>query len=241
MSASLNALLEHPAVWRGDACARNVPAVPSGFEQLDACLPGGGWPQGALSELITPVAGIGEFALLMPALARLTQAGRWVIFIAPPYLPYAPALADAGLDLTRLLLVRVESGSDKLWALEQALKSRHCAAAAAWPQRVDARGMRRLQLACEQGGTSGLLFLAPQAAPDSSTAALRLALTPGDDGLLDIRILKRRGGMLARTIRVDVRPGPLSSCGRMDVGSHPGKLSASAATDLPLARRKGPP
>jgi hypothetical protein len=205
MSASLHALLEHPALWRGEACARNVAAVPSGFEALDACLPGGGWPQGALSELITPVAGIGEFSLLMPACARLTRSGRWVIFIAPPHIPYAPALADAGLDLARLLLVRTESRTEGLWALEQALKSRHCGAALAWPGRVDARSMRRLQLACEQGGTSGVLFVAEGAVRDASTAALRLALAPAADGTLDIRILKRRGGMLARSIRVDAR------------------------------------
>jgi hypothetical protein len=208
MPASLSALLEHPALWRGEDCARNVPAVPSGFAQLDACLPGGGWPQGALSELIAPLAGIGELALLMPACAQLTRSGRWVIFVAPAHIPYAPALANAGLDLARLLLVRAESGKDKLWALEQALKSRHCAAAVAWPERVDASGMRRLQLACEQGGSSGFLFLPQQAALQPSTAALRLALAPADDGKLDIRVLKRRGGTLARTLRIDVRADP---------------------------------
>jgi cell division inhibitor SulA/protein ImuA len=205
MSASLDALLEHPALWRGEACARNAPAVPSGFAALDACLPGGGWPQGALSELVAPLAGIGELALLMPACARLTRTGRWVIFVAPPYIPYAPALADAGLELGRLLLIRSVSGSDGLWALEQALRSRHCAAAIAWPARLDDRGMRRLQLACEQGGSSGFLFMPESAAPQASTAALRLALAPAPDGQLEIRVLKRRGGTLHRTLRIDVR------------------------------------
>ncbi len=205
MSASLDALLAHSALWRGEDCARNVAAVPSEFGQLDACLPGGGWPQGALSELVAPHAGIGELALLMPACACLTRSGRWVIFIAPPHIPYAPALAHAGLDLSRLLLVRAESSEDRLWALEQVLRSQHCGAALAWPERIDARGMRRLQLACERGGSSGFLFRSKSAVLEPSTAALRLALTPADDGQLDIRILKRRGGLLARSIRVDVR------------------------------------
>jgi cell division inhibitor SulA/protein ImuA len=204
MSASLHALLQHPGLWRGEECARNVAALPSGFEALDRCLPGGGWPQGALSELIAPYPGIGELALLMPACARLTHAGRWVIFVAPPYIPYAPALAAAGLDLARLLLVRAESAKEKLWALEQALRSAHCGAALAWPERIDDRASRRLQLACEQGGGSGFLCLRAAAA---STAALRLALAPGEDGQLEIRILKRRGGRLDRTLHVDVRAG----------------------------------
>ena len=205
MSASLDVLLEHPDLWRGEECARNVPAAPSGFDTLDRCLPGGGWPQGALSELFVPVAGIGELSLLMPACARLTRTGRWVIFIAPPHIPYAPALAAAGLDLTRLLLVRAESSKEKLWALEQTLKSAHCGAALAWPDRIDDRSQRRLQLACEQGGTSGFLFMRAQATANASTAALRLALAPAADGQLDIRVLKRRGGTLNRTLRIDVR------------------------------------
>ena len=115
---------------------------------------------------------IAQFALLMPVCARLTRAGRWVIFIAPPYIPYVPALADAGLELARLLLVRAESSNDRLWALEQALKSAHCGAALAWPDRIDDRSLRRLQLACEQGGTSGFLSLQARDSTASPTAPI---------------------------------------------------------------------
>jgi hypothetical protein len=207
MSASINALLEHPALWRGEACARNAAALPSGFSLLDEHLPGGGWPQGALSEIFGAVAGSGEFSLLMPACARLTQAGRWVVFIAPPHIPYAPALAAAGLDLSRLLLIRSQAHKEKLWALEQSLKSKHCGAAFAWPETMDDRSLRRLQLACEQGGSSGFLYMPLSAARRPSTAALRLALTPRIDGALDVRILKRRGGAFARTLRIDAHAG----------------------------------
>src|SRR5262245_44548087 len=131
MSTSLATLLEHPALWRGEECARLAAAAPSGFPALDRCLPGGGWPQGALTELITLTAGIGELSLLMPACARLTQAGRSLVFVAPPYIPYAPALAAAGLDLARLLLLKARSRKDGLWALEQALNSSSCGAALA--------------------------------------------------------------------------------------------------------------
>ncbi len=208
MSTPLNVLLEHAHLWRGEECARAAPALPSGFAALDACLPGGGWPRSALTELLLPLEGIGEFALLMPLCARLTQAGRWVVFIAPPYIPYAPALADAGLDLARLLMVKAESHPDKLWALEQSLKSEHCGAAFAWPRQVDARSLRRLQLACEQSEASGFLFMREAAALNASTAALRLRVSPSEAGELVIRILKRRGGVHERPVRLDPRrPG----------------------------------
>ncbi|MCC6531774.1 MAG: translesion DNA synthesis-associated protein ImuA [Burkholderiales bacterium] len=207
MSSALDVLLEHPGLWRGGECARAAAAaaVPSGFALLDRCLPGGGWPQGALTEVFAPVQGIGEFALFLPACARLTRAGRWVAFIAPPHIPYAPALAQAGLDLARLLLIKTEALTDTCWALEQALKSRHCGAAFAWPRRIEDRTLRRLQLAAEQGGGSGFLFLPQAAAANASTAALRLALGAADTGELELRILKRRGGLLARPLRLDPR------------------------------------
>jgi hypothetical protein len=43
------------------------------------------------------------------------------------------------------------------------------------------------------------------AAAAVSTAALRLALAPGADGRLEIRILKRRGGRIDRPLHIDVR------------------------------------
>jgi hypothetical protein len=202
LPTALASLLEHPGIWRGEECARTAAAVPSGFPALDACLPGSGWPEGALTELFTPVAGIGELSLLMPLCARLTQAGRWVVFVCAPYVPYAPGLAAAGLDLRRLLLVESSPGKDTLWTLEQALKSSRCGAVLAWMPKVDPASLRRLQLACEQGRSSGFLFLPEAAARNASTAALRLRLTASAQGELDIHVLKRRGGALPRPIRL---------------------------------------
>ena len=106
MNDALAELLRHPALWRGgDAGAPET--VPTGFRALDARLPGGGWPLATLIELLVPAAGVGEIRLLLPALRRLTTAvgeePRWVAWLAPPHLPYAPALADAGLDPARML------------------------------------------------------------------------------------------------------------------------------------------
>src|SRR5690349_20954177 len=98
--SALDAVLKHPGIWRrSGASLHQARAVPTGLAELDAQLPGGGWPCGALSEILFEYDGLGELALLMPALAKLTQAGQRVVFVAPPYIPYAPALAAQGLDL----------------------------------------------------------------------------------------------------------------------------------------------
>lgn len=136
-SLALSEVLERPDVWRGDALSRaNIRAVASGFSELDAELPGGGWPAGALTEIFPAHEGIGELRLLGPALAALSARGEPLAWIAPPYLPYAPALAAAGIDPAKLVIVRTASAQDALWAAEQALRSNACGAVLAWPQRV---------------------------------------------------------------------------------------------------------
>jgi len=87
-------------VWRADQLApvAGAGAVrPTGHAALDAELPGGGWPAAGLTELLLPAPGCGELRLLAPALAGLS-----VLWVAPPLLPYAPALAALGLAVHRL-------------------------------------------------------------------------------------------------------------------------------------------
>jgi hypothetical protein len=196
-------LLRHPALWRGgDAGAPET--VPTGFRALDARLPGGGWPLATLIELLLPAAGVGEIRLLLPALKRLAMvedaAPRWVAWLAPPHLPYAPALADAGLDPARMLVVRPRAGSDRLWAMEQALRSGACAAVLCWAGTADGTALRRLKLAAEEGGTPAFLLRPVAHRGDGSPATLRLALAAREFGL-DVEILKSRGGAPARVER----------------------------------------
>ncbi|MCP4042167.1 MAG: SOS cell division inhibitor SulA, partial [Gammaproteobacteria bacterium] len=100
MSPPLTDLLRHPAIWRaGRPAAASYGTLATGFTGLDAALPGGGWPVGALTEIFTAGDGIGELRLIMPALARLSSEGRWIVWVTPPYIPYAPALQQEGMDL----------------------------------------------------------------------------------------------------------------------------------------------
>jgi hypothetical protein len=192
--------LSHPALWSGSELARVViPGVSTGFTELDAEFPGGGWPAGSLTEIMPACEGIGELRILGPALAGLSARGRHLVWIAPPYLPYAPALAAAGVDLARLFIVRTGSEREALWALEQALRSNACGAALAWLPSPTYPELRRLQLAAGGSSTLALLFRPSPAANESSPAVLRIALASEREGLA-VRILKRRGAPLARPI-----------------------------------------
>src|SRR5574342_704121 len=160
---------DRPDIWRGGDPARTAaPAIPSGFPALDAELPGGGWPSGALVEILPAHEGIGELRLLGPALAALTKRGLRLAWIAPPYLPYPPALAAAEIDISRLIIVRAHSPKDRLWAVEQALRSNACGAVLAWPQTAKYAELRRLQVAAEGGQAPDFIFRSPQTAGESS-------------------------------------------------------------------------
>lgn len=199
----------HPAVWRGDSLARcELPAVATGFAGLDAVLPGGGWPSGALTEILAAREGIGELSLLAPALARLSgDAARWLLWVAPPHLPYAPALQAAGLDMGRVVVVQPRNAADALWATRQALAADACSAVLAWLSVPDAHSLRRLQLAVEGRNTLAFVFRPPFAARDFSPAPLRLQLDGAGDRLA-LRVLKRRGPHLAQPVLIDLpRPG----------------------------------
>ena len=205
MNDALAELLCHPALWRGsDAGAPQT--VSTGFRHLDAQLPGGGWPLSTLIELLVPAAGVGEIRLLLPALRTLATATpgepRWIAWLAPPHLPYAPALVDAGLDPARMLVIRPRAGQDRLWAMEQALRSGVCGAVLGWIGAAGDQALRRLKLAAE-GETSGFLLRPSVHRAESSPAALRLALMARDCGL-DVEILKSRGGGPARIERLPI-------------------------------------
>lgn len=202
MNAALDSLLRHPDIWRGNQRAQTAAdALPTGFAELDELLPGGGWPRGALTEVLLSRQGIGELRLLTPALARLSEADGWLAWVAPPYVPYAAALAAAGIDLKRLLVAKPSSAADAWWTAEQSLRSGACGALLAWLRAADERRMRRLQLAAETGHTWGVLFRHARAAQDRSPAALRLLLTPARNGLA-VSILKRRGGPVSQPVIV---------------------------------------
>jgi hypothetical protein len=213
-SASLSppALPDHPALWRGSDFARmRFAGVSSGTAALDAELPGGGWPVGALSEILPTHEGIGELRLLGPALAALCAQGQYLVWVAPPYLPYAPALAAAGIDMARLLIVRTGCERDTLWATEQALASNACGAVLAWLPAARAAqpalysSLRRLQLAAERGQALAFLFRPPACERESSPAALRIAVGTANGGLA-VRLFKRRGGVFNRTVLLPASP-----------------------------------
>jgi len=181
---TLQSILQHPHIRRGDQFtpAANTSFTPTGLSDLDALLPDG-WPHSGLTELLLPHAGVGELSLLMPALAQLSQQHRWLAWVAPPHIPYAPALEAHGVDLSHIMLIHPPAVKDALWTVEQALRSGSCGAVLAWVQQADFHSLRRLQLAAAEGDSLCLLFRPHAAAAEASPATLRLRLEAIPEGV----------------------------------------------------------
>lgn len=175
---------------------------PSGSANLDAVLPGGGWQSGTVVELMPMSDGIGELRLLMPALAKITQSERHVAMIAPPYIPFAPALLRHGLRLEHFWIIRAQSAADILWSAEQTLRCKSFGAVLAWPSAIRDREVRRLQLAAEAGSSIGFVYRSPNAARESSPAAVRLRLQTDVVGQLSIDIVKCRGARAGMSVGI---------------------------------------
>jgi len=189
---ALNTLFHQRQVWTGSATPWATKGQSSGHAQLDARLPGQGWPDAALTELLIAHDGIGEIQLLWPTLARLTQAGQRIVLVAPPYLPFGPAWQSAGVALSQLQVLEAASPRDALWASEQCLRSGSCSAVVCWPFTADDRALRRLQVAAESGASMAFAYRPLQTAHNPSPAALRIAI---DTRPAQLRVLKCRGGL----------------------------------------------
>jgi cell division inhibitor SulA/protein ImuA len=199
---------------------------------LDRYLPGGGWPLGALIEVFVERYGVGELTLLIPALVALTggqptaetrAARKWIVWISPPFVPYAPALQQKGVGIDSLLIVQPNARTkDSLWTVEQVIRSGSSSGVLAWLAAADDVALRRLQLAAEEHNCWTVLFRPPAARRERSPAALRIGLEQDGSGTR-IKIYKCRGAMPAV---VDIPDGLGSSC--REVGNDARELRESS-------------
>ena len=217
----------HADVWRAHALALAPQrTVATGEALLDLHLPGGGWPVGALTELLQAPGVHNEWRLLAPALARCGTGP--VVLVAPPHLPFVPALAAQGLAARRLLWFKLpptstpaarggSSGKGRtpsasatpLWATEQALRCAPVDAVLAWLPQARTEQLRRLHLAAAEHHQLLFVMRSDQARQDASPAVLRMQLCSDADGGLCLELLKRRGPPLDHALHLAARPPAL--------------------------------
>lgn len=205
-ASAANAPLPHPAVWKANQFAQaHLPTISSGYQAIDKELPGEGWPASTFIEILARAPGIGELRFLTPLLRQLSQQKRPIILLAPPHHPNGPALVELGIDPNLVLIVDAKQAADRLWAVEQSMRSEGFGALLSWlpgDGKTRPEHLRRMQMAAQN--TQGLVFaFRPlSAAKEASPAALRIALMPRPHPHLAVHILKRRGPLMLAPIEV---------------------------------------
>ena len=238
-SPTIEELLEgNRNLWRGrEHRGLSDEAIATGFTELDAILPASGWPMQGLIEVVSERWGIGELQLFLPLMRHLIARGNWVLWIAPPHLPYAPGLAQAGIDLRRILIVggaeaplRSEdfyekkpaqepvsserlSSKEALWTMEKALQTQHCGLVLAWHSHLAQPTLRRLQLAAMTGKTLGVLFMSNNSEHSPSSMRIKIkglsSETPETAGAYaEVSLLKARGSYRQNSVRITLDPHP---------------------------------
>ena len=212
MNEALQQVINRNDTWRGNP-ARQMPCangdrhwhdctLSTGYSTLNAELQGGGWPLGSTVELLSDGCGLGAMGLFLPAMEALSAEGRWQVFIAPPFTPYAPLLQARGIDTEQILLVHPRNREDLLWATEQALRSSTSSAIFSWlgAHEYSYGELRKLQLAAADSDSLAVLFRPHSAARNHAPASLRLQMRE----YRQVHILKQRGGN--QYIDVDLPP-----------------------------------
>ena len=145
---------------QGAVAGHKRPVAPLGLEALDAALPGGGLPLGALHEIEGERAewddGVttGFCLALLARMERAFPKSGQILWVSRQGDLYPPALAGQGLDPGRFLLVRAKSDAEVLWAMEEGLRCRRLAAVVGEVEGLDRLAGRRLQLGAESNGVT---------------------------------------------------------------------------------------
>ena len=179
--------------------------VSTGIAAVDDFFPEGGLRRGLLIEWLIDGEGTGACRLMFQLVSRFFQAiaAGAVVVIDRQREFYPPAMAAAGVDVDRAVLVRPQKQADALWALEQSLRSAGVTVTVCRINRLIDRAFRRLQLAAETGQGLGMLLRPAEARAQPSWADVRFLVRPlaacasfeeSSGQRLSVELLHRRGG-----------------------------------------------
>ncbi|MSO53615.1 MAG: hypothetical protein EXQ90_00540 [Rhodospirillales bacterium] len=193
---------------RGSARAVGLEAMSFGDPDIDAALPWGGLRRAAIHEILGSDGA--SWGFVAGTAARLAGDGGAILWCRRGEELYGPGLAAFGIDLKRLVVIRTRTATETLWAMEEGLRSSSLAVAIGETFTVPPIALRRLQLAAEAGGVTGLLLRPTATAAATSPALTRWkisaaptmarARTAKGTSVWRIDLLRCRGGVPAAWI-----------------------------------------
>lgn len=171
---------------------------------LDSILPGG-FQRGTLVEYLAE-GGSGATALSLVAAREACREDQTLVVIDRRRQFYPPAASNFGLGTKSMIFAHPGTRSDELWTLNQALSCPGVGAVLCWPEKLDDRVFRSLQLAAERGGAVGL-FIRPasiRGQPTWSEIQLLVEVLPAAEKIRRLRVemIRCRNGNAGASVEV---------------------------------------
>jgi len=181
--------------------------VETGWDSLDALLPGGGWPRGTLSECVGPPGG-GSLTVPLCAAARLTRAGMLVALVDAVGDFHGAGAHALGVCPSSLCVVRPPSGRRSVWSAEQLARSGRFSLVLLHRETpLGTHESRMLRLAAEVGDAAVVLIgCAGRQPPGIASLRVRVAACAFD--ALEVEVVRARGGAPGGRLSL---PWPLGS------------------------------
>ena len=201
--AQLRSELRH---WENVRGSERSPVLSTGWADLDKLLPGNGLRRGCLVEWLAADPGSGAGTLALAAAREAGRDGGPMVVVESRGEFYPPAAALAGIELSQLIVVRVRSAQDEIWAVDQALRCPAVGSVVCWTDRFDQRGRRRWQLSAEAGAGLGLLVCPERVRHQACWAEVRLLVEPlvsGQGRRLRVEVLRCRGAAAGRIVELE--------------------------------------
>ena len=220
--AALESLLERRFYG---AAVHGTPVLPisgwkTGIPNLDRALGPVGIPHGRLTELFGEISS-GKTTLAYALLAACTGRGDLGAYVDPENNLFAPAAQAAGIDLTRLIVVRPKQAQQLRRAADAIVRSGACAVVVLDGWSADAlqtNHYARLASHAEKNGTALVVLSQGGCQPLASFASLRVRMRglsplwqPGSDGgarlrgySIDLEIAKSKLGAPGKNASFEV-------------------------------------
>jgi len=183
--------LHHLNAWERTPACRQPATLPTEIPGLDELLPGGGWPEAGLVDIVVPDDYADAAGLVLPLLARLGEQERWMGMVAPPCLPRSRILQDKRINPFRLLQINPHAGRSDMWTMEYMLQDGNYSVVLGWPSCDTELMARRLANAALAGNSLGILFRYESFSRTVSGNGLRLKLEVNEVGKLLYRLNSR--------------------------------------------------
>ena len=131
-----------------------------GLGAVEKVFPNGVFPKAAIHEFIItlPENAAASGGFIAGLLNALMQKGGACLWISTSRTLFPPSLKAFGIDPERIIFIDVIHEKEVLWVMEEALKCEALAAVIAEVRDINLTGSRRLQLAVERSGITGMIL-----------------------------------------------------------------------------------